>query len=364
MKTHQPDYLFIFTMFALVIFGLVILSSASVVISQENFGENYFYLKHQLIYGLPIGLIGFLICQRINYHFWQKIALFLLVLSLVLLLLIFLPGIGYQYEEAKRWVNLGPISLQPFEFIKISFILYLSAILSRKEEIKESIKKSLVPFAVIFTIISILVLAQPNMSAFIILVLISGLLYFLAGLKISYLIVMGILALFSIFVLIKTASYRMERLTVFLHPEIDPQGIGYQINQALLAIGSGGLFGLGLGHSIQKWKYIPEIIGDSIFAIIAEELGFIGAGALVLLFVFLAWRGLKIAKNAPDRFGYLLAGSISGLLFFQALINIAAICRIIPLTGIPLPFISYGGSALAVAMVAAGIVTNISKHTR
>ena len=156
----------------------------------------------------------------------------------------------------------------------------------------------------------------------------------------------------------------MGRLMVYLHPAMNPQGIGYQINQALLAIGSGGLFGLGLGHSIQKWKYLPEIIGDSIFAIIAEEFGFIGAGFLVFLFVFLAWRGLRIAKNAPDKFGYLLAGGIIGWLFFQAFINMAAICGLVPLTGLPLPFVSYGGTALVVAMAAAGIIVNISKQTK
>ncbi len=156
----------------------------------------------------------------------------------------------------------------------------------------------------------------------------------------------------------------MERLTVFLHPEMDPQGIGYQINQALLAIGSGGLFGLGWGHSIQKWKYLPEPIGESIFAIAAEELGFIGAGVLVIAFVMLAWRGFKIAKDAPNRFGYLLAGGITGWIFFQAFINMAAISRLIPLTGIPLPFVSYGGSAMIASLAGVGILINISKYTK
>ncbi len=363
MKVHQPDYFFISAVFVLVVFGLVVLSSASVVISQETFGENYYFLKHQLIYGLLIGLVAFFVVQRINYRFWQKLAFPLMILGLILLALVFLPGIGYGHGEAKRWISLGPFSLQPFEFIKLSFVLYLAALLSRRGESKEVIKESLIPFLVSFVVISILVLFQPNMSAFILISLIAGLVYFLAGVKFSYLISLGVLALSSFFVLIKVTPYRMRRLTVFLHPEIDPQGIGYQINQALLAIGSGGLFGLGLGHSIQKWKYLPEVIGDSIFAIIAEELGLIGAGLLVGLFIFLFWRGLKIAKNAPDKFGYLLAGSITGWLFFQVFINIMAICGMIPLTGMPLPFISYGGSALAISLAAVGIVTNISKYT-
>ncbi|PIZ69862.1 MAG: putative lipid II flippase FtsW [Candidatus Portnoybacteria bacterium CG_4_10_14_0_2_um_filter_43_36] len=364
MKNHQPDYFFVSAIFALVIFGLVALASASAVISQENFGESYYYLKHQIIYGLSIGVIGFFICQRINYQFWKKIAWPLLILSLILLAGVFLPGMGYEGNEARRWITVGPISLQPFEFVKLAFILYFSAILSRKGEVKKNIKESLIPFVAVFGIISALVLLQPNMSAFFMILLIAGVIYFLAELSPAYLLSVGVLAISGFFVLIKTAAYRIKRLTVYLHPEMDPQGIGYQINQALLAIGSGGLFGLGLGHSIQKWKYLPEVIGDSIFAIIAEEFGFIGAGFLVFLFIFLTWRGLRIAKNAPDKFGYLVAAGIIGWLFFQAFTNIASICRIIPLTGMPLPFVSYGGTALAVALAAAGIVVNISKQTK
>ncbi|MBU1136792.1 putative lipid II flippase FtsW [Patescibacteria group bacterium] len=364
MKNHQPDYLFISAVFALVVFGLIALNSASMVISRENFGGSYYYLKHQILYGLSIGLIGFFICQRINYRWWKKIAFPILILSLVFLAAVFLPGMGYEGNEARRWITVGSISFQPFELVKLSFILYLSALLSRSEEIKKNIKESLIPFIAVFGIISVLVLFQPNTSAFFIISLIAGSIYFLAELNLSYLAAAGLLAIVSFFVLIKTAAYRMKRFTVYLHPEMDPQGIGYQINQALLAIGSGGLFGLGLGHSIQKWKYLPEVIGDSVFAIIAEEFGFIGAGFLIFLFIFLTWRGLRIAKNAPDKFGYLVVGGIIGWIFFQAFINIAAICGIIPLTGMPLPFVSYGGTALAVTLTAAGIVVNISKQTK
>jgi len=364
MKNHQPDYLFISAVFALVVFGLVALNSASMVVSRENFGESYYYLKHQVVYGLSIGLIGFFICQRLNYRFWKKIAFPILILSLILLAAVFLPGMGYESNEARRWVTIGPISFQPFELVKLSFILYLSALLSRSGEVKKNIKESLIPFTAVFATISALVLFQPNTSAFFIISLIAGLIYFLAELSFSYLAAAGLLAIVSFFVLIKTAAYRMKRFTVYLHPEMDPQGIGYQINQALLAIGSGGLFGLGLGHSIQRWKYLPEVIGDSVFAIVAEEFGFIGAGFLIFLFIFLIWRGLRIAKNAPDKFGYLVTGGIIGWIFFQTFINIAAICGIIPLTGMPLPFVSYGGTALAVMLTAAGIVVNISKQTK
>tara|TARA_Y100000031_G_C8240399_1_gene395404 strand:+ start:558 stop:1649 length:1092 start_codon:yes stop_codon:yes gene_type:complete len=360
---HQPDYILISVIFALVIFGLVILSSASVVLSQDLANQSYYFLKHQLLYGVLLGLVGFFIFQKISYKYWHKFSLPLLILSLLSLALVFIPQTGFSHGGAKRWVDLGIFSFQPFEFVKITFILYLSALLSRKGSGREVIKESLIPFLVVIVTIGLLVCFQPNISALIIIFLIASLIYFLAKVKITHLLVLAGLALAGFFALIKTAPYRASRLTVFLHPEIDPQGIGYQINQALLAIGSGGLFGLGLGHSIQKWKYLPEVIGDSIFAIVAEELGFIGAGILVALFVLLAWRGLRITRQASDKFGYLLAGGITGWIFFQAVINMAAISRLIPMTGLPLPFVSYGGSAMVVTLIGAGILINISKHT-
>lgn len=365
MNKHQPDYILIILLFILVVFGLVILSSASVVISQEVFKESYHFLKHQLLNGVFLGLIGFLIAQRIPYKYWQKIALPLLVVSLLFLALVFIPGVGYGYGEAKRWIALGPFSFQPIELTKLGLIVYLAALLSRKGESDEQmVKKSFIPFGVFFAITALMVLSQPDFSSIIITALISGFIYFLAGIKISYLLAMVGFGLIGCFVIIKKAPYRLNRLMVYLHPELEPQGIGYQINQALLAIGSGGLFGLGLGHSIQKWKYLPEAIGDSIFAIAAEELGLIGAAAIVVLFILLAWRGIKIVKKSPDRFGYLLAGGITGWIFFQAFINMAAISGLIPLTGVPLPFISYGGSAMIILLSAMGILVNISKYTK
>ena len=363
MKGHQPDYILISITLALVIFGLVVLSNPSVVLSQDVFKESYYFLKHQL-YSVFLGLFFFFVCQRINYKHWQKIGFFLLLLSILLLILVFVPRIGYSYGETSRWITWGSFSFQPFELVKLTFILYLAALLSKKRESSNQlIKESLMPFLIFTGIISFLVLCQPDFSALVILIAIAMTIYFLAGMRMSYILAIGSLALIGFFTLIKTVPYRANRLIVFLHPEIDPQGIGYQINQALLAIGSGGLFGLGLGHSIQKWKYLPEPIGDSIFAIVAEELGLIGAGILVILFILLAWRGLKIAKKAPDRFGFLLAGGITGWLFLQAFINIAAISGLIPLTGLPLPFISYGGSAMAISLAGVGILVNISKYT-
>jgi cell division protein FtsW len=362
-KSHQPDYILISTVIILIVFGLIILTSASVVLSQERFGQSYHFLKHQLIYGLAVGLVFLLIGQKIYYQHWSRLAFPLLIFTSVLLALVFLPEIGYQYGGARRWIVLGPVSIQPAEIAKLTFIIYLAALLAKKKEKVTDISQGLIPFLIITAAVSVLIVFQPDISTLGVIALTAVIIYFLAGAKLSHLVSIGILGLISLFVLIKTAAYRMERLTVFLHPEIDPQGIGYQINQALLAIGSGGLFGYGLGHSLQKFLYLPEVVSDSIFAIAAEELGFIGASILIILFIVFAWRGLKIAKNAPNNFGRLLAGGITSWIIFQAFINIAAISGLVPLTGIPLPFISYGGSAMAVSLAGVGVLINISKYT-
>lgn len=364
-KTNQLDYSLNIIVFLLVISGLIILSSASVVVSQDLFNTSYHFLTRQLFYSLPLGLLGFFIFLKINYQKLQKISFPLLIVSIIILSLVFVPGLNYNNKEVKRWIALGGLSFQPFELVKLSFIIYLSALLSRKKtnDIK-AIKESLLPVFILFGIISVLIMGQSNLSALMILAVIIAVIYFLAGTRLFYLLLIGIVILILGGALAKSAPYRMARLTVFLHPEFDLQGKGYQINQARLAIGSGGLFGLGLGHSIQKWKYLPEVVGDSIFAIAAEELGFIGAMGLIILFVLLAWRGVKIAKGAPDKFGYLMAGGITAWIFLQAIINMGAISGMLPLTGMPLPFISYGGSSLIVTLAGMGILANISKHSK
>ncbi len=364
IKSHEPDYILMTAIFALVIFGLIAVSSASVPISQEKFGEPYHYFRHQAIFGVFTGLIFWAIVQKIPYWIWKKFVFPALILTFLLLILVFIPGIGYGYGGAERWINLGIFSFQPAELCKLTFILYLAAWLEKKNESVRSFSEGFVPFITVIVFVSVLMILQPDIGTLGLIALVSLIIYFVAGAKLRYigfLIVMGLAALLA---LIKIAPYRMNRLTVFLHPDVDPQGIGYQINQALLAIGSGGIFGRGLGYSRQKFLYLPEPIGDSIFAIIGEELGFIGVSVLIVLFLILAIRGFKIAIYAPDVFGKLVAVGVTSWFVFQAFINIAANRGLIPLTGIPLPFISYGGSALVVSLIAAGILLNISKYTR
>lgn len=363
IKTRSADRGLLIIIFLLLGFGLIVLSSASMEVSRTHFNKPYYYLLHQLIYGVGIGLIFFFIAQKIHYRFWKKTAVLILALSMIALILIFVPGLGFGYGGAKRWIDLGLFSFQPSELVKLGFIIYLAAWLEkRKIEIK-TFSQSTLPFLIIMGLISILVIAQPDIGTLGVIVMIGIVIFFIAGAKFSHILLIILGGLTALFSLIKVAPYRMNRLLVYLNPEIDPLGIGYQIKQALIAIGSGGLFGLGLVHSRQKYNYLPSPASDSIFAITAEELGFIGASMLVALFLLLALKGFKIAKNSPDRFAQLAAVGITSWLVLQAFVNIGAITGLIPLTGITLPFISYGASSMILSLFGVGILVNISKHT-
>ncbi len=362
MKSNQkPDQILTVTTFALVVFGLIMISSAGVFISKQRFGDEYYFFKHQLFYGVAPGLVLMFLAQKINYHFWRKIAFFLFAANIFFLLLVFIPGLGLKFQGASRWIKMGPFSFQPTEMLKLTLILYLAAWLESKKDLKSDLFEGLVPFLAILGVVGFLVIKQPDMGTLGIIVLIAMSVYFLSGVKTAHIASMVGVGILGFLALIKFESYRMNRLMVFLHPELDPQGIGYQINQALLAIGSGGFWGLGLGHSRQKFNYLPEPVGDSIFAIICEEIGLIGAAALIIMFVVFAMRGLKIARHAPDMFGKLVAVGITSWIIFQALINVSAISGLIPLTGVTLPFVSYGGTSLVFSLVGVGILLNISK---
>ncbi|MDP1620201.1 MAG: putative lipid II flippase FtsW, partial [bacterium] len=308
-------------------------------------------------------LFVMMIVKNIDYKIWKKLSVPFFFVSMVFLILVFVPGIGTKIYGASRWVQFGPFSFQPAEMLKISLIMYLAAWLEGKKEMVDDLYEGLVPFAIIVASISFLLIKQPDIGTLGVTILIAMSVFFASGAKISHMFLMGAAGIASLFALIKFESYRMNRLLVFLNPELDPRGIGYQINQALLAIGSGGIFGVGLGHSLQKFNYLPEPVGDSIFAIIGEELGILGESVLIFLFIALAMRGFKIAKNAPDVFGRLTAVGIVSWIIFQAFINIAAISGLIPLTGIPLPFISYGGTSIVFLLAGVGILLNISKQT-
>ncbi len=361
--TERPDYFFVGAFFLLLALGMIMLSSASAVLSFQKFGTPYYYVVHQLLFGVLPGLVLLFAASRIDYHLWRPFALPFLLFSIGLLVLVFLPGIGYEFGGARRWVHLGPLLFQPSELAKLSFILYLAVWLSSKG-VKhiQNFAYGFLPFSVMTGTLALLVILQPDVGTMGVIALIAFSMYFIGGAALPHLAIAATAGVTLLIILIRSAEYRFKRFMTFLHPELDPLGIGYHINQALLAIGSGGIFGRGFGHSRQKFAYLPEVTGDSIFAIIAEEMGFIFALLFIGLFVFLAVRGLRIARNAPDDFGKFIAIGIVAWIAFQAFINIAAMLSLLPLTGIPLPFVSYGGSSMRVSLFAIGILINISRQ--
>lgn len=358
----KSDKIFFYVVLALLVFGLIMIASAGISYSRTRFGDAYFFFKRQLLWGVLPGLVIFYITQKINYHFWKKISFPLFAASVVFLILVFVPGFGSKIYGVSRWVQLGGFSFQPSEMLKFSLIIYLAAWLESQREKVKDFFDGLIPFLAIVAFIGFLLMKQPDMGTLGVTIFIAMSIFFVSGSKVSHMFLIGVAGIIAFFSLIKLETYRMNRFLVFLHPELDPRGVGYQINQALLAIGSGGIFGLGLGHSLQKFNYLPEPVGDSIFAIIGEELGLLGAILVVALFVVLAMRGLRIAKQAPDCFGRLVVTGIVCWIIFQAFINVAAVSGLIPLTGVPLPFISYGGTSVIFLMAAAGVVLNISKY--
>jgi len=304
-----------------------------------------------------------LILKGIDYRIYKKYAHLFFFAAIFLLLVVFLPGLGFETKGASRWIVLGDLSFQPSELAKLAFIIYFANWLSMKERELKNFEKGFLPFILIVAIIALPLIIQPDIGTMIVIVMIAVAMFYAGGANTSHLPLLFAGAILVIFSLIKLAPYRVDRLMVFLHPELDPRGIGYQINQALLALGSGGIFGLGYGHSRQKFNYLPEPMGDSIFAIIGEEMGFVGLIILITLFIIFAKRGFEVAKNAPDNFGKFMAFGITSWIAFQAVINICAITSLAPLTGIPLPLISYGGSSLVVSLMGMGILLNISKHS-
>lgn len=359
---QKPDYLLALVIFALSVFGLVMIYSASVVISYKIFGYNNYYLNKQVI-SLLVGILAWIIFSLIDYRVWQKYAFGLLILTLCLLIAVFIPGLGVELGGAHRWIDIGFTLFQPSEIIKLTLIIYLSAWLTKKGEGVKDFQSGFVPFVVLMGIVIFLIMKQPDMGTMSVIAATAAVMFFVAGASLSHIIVGGTFVMALFWILIRSSSYRFQRFLTFLNPSGAALSASYHINQALLAIGSGGLLGLGFGLSQQKHLFLPQAHTDSIFAIITEELGFLRALLVILVFAFIAWRGYKIAKNAPDTFSRLLAIGITTWIVLQALINLGAMTGVLPLTGVPLPFISYGGSSLVVLFAAVGILMNISKQS-
>lgn len=361
-RQQKPDYFLALLVFSLAVFGIIMIYSASVVISYQLFGYNYYYLNKQIT-SFIIGIIVWIIFARIDYRVWQKYAFYMLLATMVFLIAVFIPGIGKEISGAHRWVEIGPFFFQPSEIIKLTFIIYLAAWLTKKGEGVKDFQSGFLPFIIMIGLIAVLIMKEPDMGTMSVIASTAAVVFFVAGAAISHLILGGISGLAVFWILIKSAPYRFQRFLTFLNPSQETLGISYHINQALLAIGSGGLFGVGFGLSQQKYLYLPQAHSDSIFAIITEELGFLRAALVIVAFLLIAWRGYTIAKNASDTFSRLLATGITTWIILQTLINLGAMTALIPLTGVPLPFVSYGGSSLVVLLAAVGILMNISKQS-
>lgn len=360
---HPADYVLLSLIAGLLVFGLVMLTSAAGPLGFDKFGDTYWFVKHQLLFGVLPGLVGMAVLSRVPYDVWRRMAGVLLIVSIVLLVLVFIPGIGADFGTARSWISVAGFSFQPAEIVKLTFLLYLAAWFEQRGEkdVKDA-QTGLVPFVTVLGIIMLLMILQPDVGTMAVIVAIAFAVYFSAGAPWHHLLALGGAGAGVFFLLIALAPYRAARFTTFLHPELDPQGVGYHINQALLAIGSGGLFGLGYGHSRQKFQYLPEVAGDSIFAVVAEELGFVLSAAVVVAFGFLARRMLRIASLAPDKFSQFVVVGVMAWITFQAFINIGAMVALMPITGVPLPFISYGGTSMLMVLSALGIVLNISRY--
>jgi len=363
MFRHKPDLQFLLLLGGILAFGFLMLSSASGPLALQKFGDAYWYTKHQLWFGLVPGSLLFFFFANVDYRTWLRYAPKLLVVSIALLSMVFIPGLAADWGTSRSWVFIGGFSFQPVEAVKLLFLCYLAALLaSRGEHGMADVRMGTAPFVVSVGIIAALLMAQPDLGSLMVIGSIAFVTYFAAGAPWSHVTGMLVAGLVGVFALIKSAPYRFNRFMTFLHPELDPQGVGYHINQAYMAIGSGGWFGQGLGHSRQKYLYLPEVAGDSVFAVISEELGFVVTlAALALLFALIS-RMLHVAKHAPDAFGRLLATGIAAWVCCQSLFNIGSMLGLVPITGLPLPFISYGGTAMTVLLGAMGVMANISAH--
>lgn len=361
---HSPDKSLITSMFVLLTFGLVMLFSASSPVSYARFGNTYNYFLHQFLIALfSVGV--FYVASKIDYRWWKKFASFFLLSSIVLLVLVFIPGLKADHGTANSWINVFGFSFQPSELVKISFLIYLSTWLEAKKDNLGSFGDGVLPFLAILGVISLLMLAQPDLGTLFIIAFTAMVVFFSGGGKLSHIIISILLAGLLLFLMLSMkSSYQSDRFKCLKDPNYSAQDKCYQINQSLIAVGSGGIFGRGIGESRQKYMYLPEVWGDSIFPIIAEELGFIFSAILILLFLFLFYRGLLIAKNAPDLFGSMMATGVITWLAVQSFLNIGGMINLIPMTGVPLPFISAGGSSVLSALLAMGILVNISKHTK
>lgn len=353
---HQSfDIPLLLTVLVLICFGLLMVYDSSAVQALRDYNDSYYYIRQQIIW-VVLGSIAALFLANFPYHKLKTLAVVLMGLSLILMVAVFIPGLGVSGGGAHRWLKLGPVALQPAELVKLTGVIFLATIFEKGVRF--------LPVAGLTVLVAfVTAVLQKDLGTTVVFVATVAAMYYGSGGSIVHFLAVIPIAVVAFLGLVLTSEYRSKRILAFLNPFSDPQGYTYHISQVLIALGSGGLLGVGLGKSRQKFEYIPEVTTDSIFAVIGEELGFAGGLFLITLFAILVFRGLRIATHARDSFGRNLALGLTSWLGLQAIINLSSMVSLLPLTGVPLPFISYGGSALVANMMAIGILLNISKNT-
>jgi cell division protein FtsW len=359
-RAHGPDWLLLAVVVTLVLFGLIAVYSSSYAYAEFEFEDPNYFAKRQAVWA-GFGFLALLVLMLSDYRWLRWFAPPIVLVSILLLAAV--VGFGDHVNGARRWISIGPLSAQPSEFAKFAVLIYLSAWLAAKGEIVRNFQLGVLPFMFITAVTGALVIVQPDLGTTIMIIAISGTLFFVANSKLTHFLglTFGSLALGGLLILV--SGYRMDRSASFTSAEADPSGLGFQTLQLLVAFGSGGVWGLGLGVSRQKFLYIPGSHTDGVMAIVGEELGFVGVVAILALFGVLLWRAALIAHRAPDTFGSLLATGVIAWIGFQLIINVAGVTRMIPLTGIPLPFLSSGGSALFSTMAAIGVLLSVSRYS-
>ncbi|TCS94728.1 putative lipid II flippase FtsW [Hazenella coriacea] len=359
-KQRKPDFWLILITFLLFGFGLVMVFSTSYYKGLTEYQDSYYFFKKQLSFGV-IGLILFFIVSNIPYSFYRKHVGLITLFCLLSLVIVLIPGLGESRNGATRWLDLGFFSFQPSEYVKVGLVIYTASIMVKKQEVIDQFRRSVIPPLIVIGLFSLLLVSQPHFSAIVIIFGTCLTMIYCSGVRIKPLITLLLVTIPILVAVMLLADYRLDRVFTLLDPLSDPKGRGYQISNSLMAIGPGGLTGAGLGNSIQKMDYLPEAHTDFIFSIIAEEMGFIGSALLICLYILFVFRGVIISLQAPDQFGTLLGIGIVTLISLEALFNLGVVTAIVPVTGVPLPLISYGGTALMIKLFSLGVLLNISR---
>ena len=356
------EYYFIFVIvFILSIIGIVMVSSSSIAVGDRYFNDPYWFIRRQIVWWV-ISFIVFIILSKINYRFYSKISIFLILISIGLLALVLIPGLSSPVGGSRRWLNLFFFNIQPSEIAKIALIVFVCDSLNKKYKENSVFKNIIWPSFVVLLVITLLIFLEPDFGTVVIIWIVIFLIFFIGNVRFPHMISLGLAGIAVLAAYMFMEDYRRERIFAFFNKTADTGGVNFQVNQSLIALGSGNIIGLGLGNSIQKYSYLPEAHTDFIFAILGEEFGMVGTLVVIALFLLLAFIGIRICLKTEDYFGRTLAGAITGLIIAQSVLNIAVVIGLMPVTGLTLPFISSGGSSLLVNMACAGILLNISRQ--